>query len=126
MRELQNALEHALNFTDGNEIRTEHLPTRILYATWTSEHQDPKSAEDAFSLNNALISAEHQTLVNALSKCRNNRTEAAKLLGISRSTLYEKLKKHRVACERPAVKSQSPSQHPNEGRHGLRRDEPRT
>jgi transcriptional regulator with PAS, ATPase and Fis domain len=126
VRELQNALEHALNFTDGNEIRTEHLPTRILYATWTSEHQDPKNAEDAFSLNNALISAEHQTLVNALAKCRNNRTEAAKLLGISRSTLYEKLKKHRVACERPAVKSQSPSQHPNERRHGLRRDEPRT
>lgn len=144
VRELQNALEHALNFTDGDEIRMEHLPKHILRAVYASDIQAPESdgnlqARESngnlqapesdgnpFNLMNAVISAEHRTLVNALQECGNNRTEAARLLGISRSTLYEKLKKHRLLYQRSKIKSRLPNPNPNGRKHGLRREQPQS
>ncbi len=135
VRELQNALEHALNFTDGDEIRMEHLPKRILRSVYASDIQAPESDgnlqaresnSNPFNLMNAVISAERRTLVNALQECGNNRTEAARLLGISRSTLYEKLKKHRLLYESSKIKSRLPSPNPNGRKHGLRREQPQS
>jgi len=128
VRELQNALEHALNFSDDNEIRREHLPIRILDSIYAPNIQAPEMTRQRFSLKDAIISAEHSMLVNALQKCGNNRTETAKLLGISRSTLYEKLKKHGVFCQESKAKARSrlPNPDPTGRKHGHRRKQPRT
>ena len=98
MRELQNALEHALNFSDGNELRAEHLPPRILDAVQaqSDKNRDSEPAEPKFDLTDAVLGAEKSMLLHA--RCKNNRTKT-KNLGIARSTLYEKLEKHGIYCE---------------------------
>ena len=94
MRELQNALEHALNFSDGNELRAEHLPPRILDAVQaqSDKNRDSEPAEPKFDLTDAVLGAEKSMLLHALERCKNNRTKTAKYLGIARSTLYESWK----------------------------------
>ncbi|NLS44633.1 MAG: sigma 54-interacting transcriptional regulator [Firmicutes bacterium] len=109
IRELQNVLEYAMNFTDNNVIRTEHLPPVILRHA-RPENQNKTTTKNTLSLNKAVTSAEHSTLINALQRCGNNRTEAARLLGISRSTLYEKLKKHCISYETTKSKFPLPTQ----------------
>jgi DNA-binding NtrC family response regulator len=41
-----------------------------------------------------LAEAEHRTILAALAFCGGDKTKAAKTLGISRTALYEKLKRH--------------------------------
>jgi two-component system response regulator AtoC len=45
-------------------------------------------------LDDALRQAEHRALAGALRAAGNNRSQAARLLGICRATLYNKLKEH--------------------------------
>jgi transcriptional regulator with PAS, ATPase and Fis domain len=125
VRELQNALEHALNFSDDNEIRAEHLPVRILGSMCASDNRAAEPAESRLNLTDAVLRAERSMLVHALQKCGNNRTETAKYLGISRSTLYEKLEKHDILCQKSKARSRLPSLNPTGRRHDFRRDQPR-
>jgi transcriptional regulator of acetoin/glycerol metabolism len=46
-----------------------------------------------------LENAEREKLRAALERAGYNRSHAAKLLGVSRSTLYEKLKRYRLSDE---------------------------
>ena len=48
-------------------------------------------------LKQALIVAEKQAIRQALDHCRNNRSETARRLGIHRTGLYQKIKKHHLA-----------------------------
>ena len=48
----------------------------------------------ALSLDSNRKETERQTLVKALSHAGNNRTRAARLLEVSRRTLYNKLREH--------------------------------
>lgn len=54
---------------------------------------EPSSAPD-FSLDSNRKETERLTLVKALSQTGNNRTRAARLLEVSRRTLYNKLREH--------------------------------
>jgi len=53
----------------------------------------PSSIQPVRPLAKTLADAESQAIEEALVASRGNRTRAAKLLGISRSVLYEKLAK---------------------------------
>ena len=59
---------------------------------------------DAFRATRDTLNAEARSLadergliVEALKSCRNNRSEAARRLGLSRATLHDKLKKYALA-----------------------------
>jgi DNA-binding NtrC family response regulator len=54
----------------------------------------PPSATDTLDLRSALESLERQLIDRALVKAGGNRTEAAALLGLNRTTLVEKLRKY--------------------------------
>ncbi len=95
LRELENAIEHALNLTDGNQLRLEHIPPHIRqYTVESADEDDTACAED---LDNSLAKYERNLIISALKTTGNNRTQAAKLLNISRSGLYKKLKRYGIS-----------------------------
>ena len=88
VRELENAIERAFSLLDGNTIDMEHLPAELHH-----RHKFPKGNDDTVTFRK-LADVERETVLEALAQTNGNRLQAAKLLGISRSTLYEKLKDH--------------------------------
>jgi len=94
LRELENALESALNLTDGDQLRLEHIPSHIW--EYAIEITTKPGAEFDKDLDDSLAEYERDLLIAALKAAGNNRSEAARLLNISRSGLYKKLKKHGV------------------------------
>jgi transcriptional regulator with GAF, ATPase, and Fis domain len=89
VRELRNALERATILCDGGLITLEHLPIRVSFK--------PVPAEENGSVRSGgatLDSVERDLIVQALDEARNNRSQAARLLGITRSQLYSRIQKH--------------------------------
>jgi two-component system, NtrC family, response regulator HydG len=80
VRELQNIIKRATLLTSGDFIEKNVLPLEFF--------QPSSHKQNDFS----LIENERDTIINALAKTKNNKSEAAKLLEINRKTLYNKLK----------------------------------
>jgi len=82
VRELEHAIEHAFVLCQGELITTEHLsPDLISQAKVAASSLKPAvSSED-----------ERDALIAALSQAGGNKTAAAKLLGMSKRTIYRKL-----------------------------------
>jgi DNA-binding NtrC family response regulator len=87
-RELHNVLERAWILADGQEIRADHLAnlSRVVHA--------PEDAEQAPGLD--LDAAEKSQIIRVLKQVRGRVPEAAKILGISRPTLYRKISQHQI------------------------------
>jgi PAS domain S-box-containing protein len=90
VRELENAIEHAFVVCAGTTIRLEDMPAHIR-----GENSIP--AERTSWVQGPLESAESTTIRDALARHAGNRTRAAQDLGISRNTLWRKMKKHRIS-----------------------------
>ena len=90
VRELENVLERALTLCNGNEITPEdlHLP---VSAAENGESDELLAGEE--SLDDYLERIERVAIENALPKTSQNKTAAAKLLGISFRALRYKLEK---------------------------------
>jgi two-component system response regulator HydG len=84
LRELQNIIKRATLLSQGDFIEKNTLPLEIF--------QMENKVTDDFS----LFENEKGTILNALEQVKNNRSEAAKLLRISRKTLYNKLKQYDI------------------------------
>jgi two-component system response regulator HydG len=85
VRELQNIIEHAFVCCDGDVIRLEHLPNDI---------QQPAAPEDSTpGTASSLKRLEHETILRTLEQSGWRYKSAAGTLGISRSTLWRKLKR---------------------------------
>ena len=94
VRELEHVLESAINFVAEDKlVSLNTLPTRI---TGINDHDVPSeriSPEDIPELKASLETYERQLISDALDSCGQNKSRAAKLLGISRTNLYEKMEK---------------------------------
>ncbi len=102
VRELRTVIEHGVVMSNTEQIQICHLPTFLTtqqtplennissFQTQTISPFPAKTLETEGDFN--LHQLEHNTIQRALTYCANNRTEAAKLLGISRRTLQRKLK----------------------------------
>ncbi|MCR4402005.1 MAG: sigma 54-interacting transcriptional regulator [Firmicutes bacterium] len=97
LRELENVLERALNLTDGDEIRPEHIPVYFWGAV--GAHFDASRGFRGQGLGESLAAQEGAIIVAALRASGNNKTKAAKMLNISRSGLYKKLKRHGISSK---------------------------
>ena len=91
VRELENTIEHTVVLAKGDRIEAADLPDQILNALSSAQAASQKTIQEN----------EMQLLKEVLEECNWNKTAAATRLGISRSTLYEKLKKYRIA--RPTI-----------------------
>ena len=92
VRELAHALEHGVLLSGGKPIDREHLPRDIVGTDGASESTPPIA-----SLSSAAKEFEREYLLRALSQAEGKRVRAAELLGISRKTLWEKLRTHGIA-----------------------------
>ena len=115
VRELENAVEHALAVSEGDRIRPTDLPTALRVPRMLTSHAEavrrsreglgagggaaePDRSRDSWSL--AEVEREHIRRVLALH--RGNATSAAKQLGISRTTLWRKLREYGLKRREPA------------------------
>ena len=88
VRELENVIERATILLLGEHIGERELPERLL-ATPQVE-----SIADALSMSNLTLEDVEQVVIReTLKRFDGNKTEAAKVLGITRKTLHAKLKK---------------------------------
>ncbi|MEO8533259.1 MAG: sigma-54 dependent transcriptional regulator [Flavobacterium sp.] len=86
LRELQNCVKRATLLSRGEFIESDVLPAEFF------QIQKQQNAPGNFSLSDN----EKETIIHALSKAQNNKSEAAKLLKITRKTLYNKLKQYNI------------------------------
>jgi DNA-binding NtrC family response regulator len=87
VRELRNVVETAAAVCDAEQIEPKHL---IFFKP---RRRDP-TIEKLPLAGKSLESIERAAIVQTLEQCGGNKTRAAKVLGISPSTLYEKVKKY--------------------------------
>ena len=100
LRELQNAIEHALILSDGELITTQQLgidlSKRARRATPAKEREHAEAivpaAAPATAESTSLSAVERKLVTEALLKARGNKSRAAAILGVSRSQLYTRLK----------------------------------
>ncbi|WP_316635777.1 sigma-54 dependent transcriptional regulator [uncultured Flavobacterium sp.] len=86
LRELQNCVKRATLLSQGNYIESDVLPAEFF------QIQKQQNNNGNFSLSEN----EKEAIIHALSKAKNNKSEAAKLLKITRKTLYNKLKQYNI------------------------------
>ena len=79
IRDLENAVQSAMIVCKTGKIQAEHLPMRLNY-----QKNEPESETDG----------EKNRIVKALEQCKYSKTDAAQLLGVSRKTLFNKMKKY--------------------------------
>ena len=89
VRELENTLERALILAGADPVGTEHLsfsrPEAVGSHAWV-----PEIPEDGLSLE----ALERELILKALDRARGNKSQAARLLGLTRRTLYSRMEKH--------------------------------
>ena len=104
VRQLENVIECAVTFDEGDEIRPEHLTPDFVESfalagnAAAANTLDAPKAEPAniAPLGAAIRYLERQMLSKALVASNGNKEQAANMLGIDRATLYRKLKTHNL------------------------------
>jgi DNA-binding NtrC family response regulator len=88
VRELSNFIERGVALAHGEELDVEHLPQHLGRLT-VRVFKPAIAAAPA-----TLQEQEREHILNALERAGGNRTEAARMLGIDRVSLWRKLKKY--------------------------------
>jgi two-component system response regulator AtoC len=92
VRQLQNLVERLIVLSDGPSLTLGDVEREL--ARDRDSDADPAPASPRFSLESRRLDAEKSALQEAMSRADGSRTQAARLLGISRRTFYTKLAEH--------------------------------
>ena len=87
IRELENILEHAYVLSRGSLIEEKHLPHDFLAKT--------NCVADIPTEISSLTSSENKLIIETLREADGNKKETARRLGVSRTTLWRKIRKFR-------------------------------
>ncbi len=88
VRELENILERAINIMEDNEIiDIKDLPKELI---GKKIEIIPKKLQDV------LAESEKNAIIFAIRAAKGNKTKAAKILDIGRTSLYEKIEKYKI------------------------------
>lgn len=93
VRELNNILERAMNRCRGDTLEVENLGD---FVTKVLNKQVEVDWEDENPLEKVRMQAEKEAIQRALEVTKGNRSQAARLLKISRTSFYDKLEKYRI------------------------------
>ncbi|MBN7773118.1 sigma-54-dependent Fis family transcriptional regulator [Clostridium aminobutyricum] len=98
VRELENVIERAINLSDSEEIMNIQLPEECTLEKedYTCTPHYTELAKNVFTESLSIESAEHKLIVRGLKEKNGNVEATARALGISRRTLYRKLKKYDI------------------------------
>jgi len=92
IRQLENVVQQAVLVSSGRELLVEHLPLPIR--DYRPSVTPLRTAPERDTLKSNRKASEKQAIVHALQTNNFSRTRAANALGISRVTLYKKMKEH--------------------------------
>ncbi len=121
VRELQNLVERLVVITGGGRISVDDLPPEYRHGKIAVDH--PKSMQPGSMMSQPVVhdyqekpsavledfprlgmnlteyieNLENKLILQALEKTGNNKNQAAKLLGLNRTTLVERIKKRKLA-----------------------------
>lgn len=107
VRELRHVIERGCVMCTGTTILIEHLPHE-LHRSMSTTPDTPHKAHDQYTglqksrhlVQQSIPSrSEKEILLDMLSQVGGNKSKAARLLGMDRSTLYRKLKRYNVAMD---------------------------
>ena len=94
VRELENCIARAVTLGDQHVIDVQDLPPAIRTEQPASSEMTP---QDASSLSTtALAEMEKMTILRVFEQAHGDKALAGKMLGISRATLYRKLKRYNI------------------------------
>jgi PAS domain S-box-containing protein len=105
VRELRSALEFAFVIAEDGLIDLDQLPPNIARTEWASNHlkqqrKAPSGQIDPLQTQRlapqSAENAEKKALIDALRQTNGNQTQAARLLGINRVTVWNRMKKYGI------------------------------
>jgi transcriptional regulator of acetoin/glycerol metabolism len=88
VREPRNTIEYASVLCPGGWIEKAHLPPKII-------HNNTAPASNPIS-NKISWQEERERLPKALRRFRGNQSETARALGVSRVTIWKRIKKYKI------------------------------
>ncbi len=97
IRELENVIERAVNITSGPEIGMDELCSYFDNNTASTQDMMREKKKVPGSLN--IHESEEAAVREALRQKNGNMTDAARLLGIGRRTLYRKCEKYNISYD---------------------------
>lgn len=95
VRELENVIERLVILTENDEIQVHDLPGR-MQSVQPVEVKRIELPDDGINLKETLDDLENRLILDALQKSGGVKNKAAKLLGLNRTTLIEKMKKKQI------------------------------
>lgn len=107
VRELENCIARAIALGDRKVIDVQDLPPSLRTE---SANAAPMTSQDASELSTtALAEMEKMTILRVFEQAHGDKALAGKMLGISRATLYRKLKRYNIAIkEEKAAEAKAP------------------
>lgn len=98
VRQLRNAIERAKILATGSRLEWMNFPPEIVSSSGTtvSEGPNPAGSEQTPGGPLALDEANRQLVLKAYHEAAGNKSQAAKLLGVTRRTFYRLLEKYRI------------------------------
>jgi transcriptional regulator with GAF, ATPase, and Fis domain len=97
VRELKNMVERLVVLKGDGEITAQDLPNRLKSGSPVCSPQMIEISDDGICLNTAVTEFEKALILQSLEKTHWVKNRAAKLLQLNRTTLVEKIKRHRLS-----------------------------
>ena len=94
VRELKHVLERACITAGSGQLNIEHFD--FLLSRMYKNSDIKKTSNDESSLNDVTSEVEKEKIIRALVETNGNKSAAAKLLKIDRSSLYNKIRKYNI------------------------------
>jgi two-component system response regulator HydG len=101
VRELENSIERACTLSSGPVLHLGDLPTQLQQEGLEARRLETRTGEPAAEGGQpqltTLADLERQAILSAIRTLKGDKLQAAKLLGIGKTTLYRKLKEYGIA-----------------------------
>lgn len=94
VRQLENAIEYAMNVASGRSIRREDLPGFLV--TESSSPVAPITPASQENFDETIARIEGRLISDALARAQGNQSEAARSLGLTESRIRAKIRKYRI------------------------------
>ena len=104
IRELENMIERVVILSDGSKADVQDLPPNIR--AFVSDKKMPRAAlaDDPIDMREATVQLQQRLMEEALRLTKGNKSAAAKMLGLKRTTLVAKLRKTATKASKVVVR----------------------